>query len=123
MGSLSNTSTAAMPGRPRFSADTSALSSMSSAREVLTSRAVPGMAESAAIAACPLSKRCAVASGSAMAPVPSTGGLAQLLPMPASRAETQEPTSPTSGASMATLLSASVGEMSIWMNFWPPQSL
>ena len=31
--------------------------------------------------------------------------------------------SPTTGASMRTLLSASCGEMSIWMNFWPPQSL
>ena len=36
---------------------------------------------------------------------------------------THEPMSPTTGASMRTLLSASCGEMSIWMNFWPPQSL
>ena len=43
--------------------------------------------------------------------------------MPASSADTQEPMSPTTGASMRTLLSASCGEMSIWMNFWPPQSL
>ena len=42
---------------------------------------------------------------------------ASWLPMPASSADTQEPMSPTSGASMRTLLSASVGEMSIWMNF------
>ena len=40
----------------------------------------------------------------------------------ASIAETQEPISPTTGASMRTLLSASCGEMSIWMNLWPPQS-
>ena len=40
-------------------------------------------------------------------------GLAQLEPMPASRAETQEPISPTNGASVATLLSASCGEISI----------
>ena len=39
--------------------------------------------------------------------------------MPASSADTQEPMSPTSGAAMATLLSISVGEMSIWMNFLP----
>ena len=31
--------------------------------------------------------------------------------------------SPTSGASMRTLLSASCGEMSTWMNFWPPHAL
>ena len=37
--------------------------------------------------------------------------------MPASRAETQEPMSPTRGAAMGTLLSISVGEMSIWMNW------
>ena len=55
-----------------------------------------------------------------MAPGHSAGGLAQLAPMPASRADTQEPMSPTSGASMRTLLSVSWGEMSIWMNFWPP---
>src|SRR6202521_2887416 len=60
---------------------------------------------------------------SAMAPSQSAGALAQLGPMPASSANTQEPMSPTTGASMRTLLSASCGEMSIWMNFWPPQSL
>src|SRR5262245_13195333 len=52
----------------------------------------------------------------------SAGGL-ETLPRPASSALTQEPISPTSGASMRTLLSASCGEMSTWMNFWPPQSL
>ena len=31
--------------------------------------------------------------------------------------------SPTTCASMRTLLSASMGEMSTWMNFCPPQSL
>ena len=46
----------------------------------------------------------------------SAGGLAQLLPTPATSADTQEPMSPTSGASMRTLLSASWGEISIWMN-------
>ncbi len=46
-----------------------------------------------------------------------------MLPMPASSAATHEPMSPTTGASIFTLLSISVGEMSIWMNFWPPQSL
>ena len=40
--------------------------------------------------------------------------------MPASSADTQLPMSPTTGASMRTLLSASCGEMSIWMNFCPP---
>ena len=60
---------------------------------------------------------------SAMAPSHSAGGLAQPAPMPASSADTHEPMSPTTGASMRTLLSASCGEMSIWMNFWPPQSL
>ena len=43
--------------------------------------------------------------------------------MPASSADTHEPMSPTSGAAMRTLLSISVGEMSIWMNCWPPQAL
>ena len=36
--------------------------------------------------------------------------------MPSSSAETHEPMSPMSGAAIGTLLSASVGEMSIWMN-------
>ena len=38
-------------------------------------------------------------------------------------AATHEPMSPTTGASMRTLLSASCGEMSTWTNFCPPQSL
>ncbi len=42
--------------------------------------------------------------------------------MPASSAETHEPMSPTSGAAMATLLSISVGAMSIWMNCLAPLS-
>ncbi len=37
--------------------------------------------------------------------------------------DTHDPMSPTTGASMRTLLAASCGEMSIWMNFWRPQSL
>src|SRR6185295_15094708 len=41
----------------------------------------------------------------------------------ASMAETHEPMSPTTGASIRTLLSASCGEMSTWMNRWPPHSL
>ena len=45
-GSLSNTSTAAMPGRPRLSAAISASGSISSAREVLTSKAVGFMHDS-----------------------------------------------------------------------------
>src|SRR5215470_19925856 len=53
----------------------------------------------------------------------SAGGFGQLEPMRESRADTQEPMSPTTGASMRTLLSASWGEMSIWMNRWPPQVL
>ena len=60
---------------------------------------------------------------SATADSHSAGGFCQPPAMPASRADTQEPMSPTSGASIATLLSASCGEMSIWMNFWPPTSL
>ena len=43
--------------------------------------------------------------------------------MAPSMAETHEPMSPTTGASMRTLLSASCGEMSIWTNFWPPHCL
>ena len=39
----------------------------------------------------------------------------QLEPMPWRSAETHEPMSPTTGASMRTLLSASWGEISIWM--------
>ena len=38
-------------------------------------------------------------------------------------AATHEPMSPTTGASMRTLLSASCGEISIWTNFWLPQAL
>jgi hypothetical protein len=50
---------------------------------------------------------------SAMAPSHSPGGLGQLEPMPCNSADTQEPMSPTTGASTRTLLSASVGETSI----------
>ena len=50
------------------------------------------------------------------------GGCGDELPMLCKSAETQEPMSPTTGASMRTLLSASCGEMSIWMNFWSAQS-
>jgi len=59
---------------------------------------------------------------SAMAPVQSAGALTQLGPMPASSAATHEPTSPISGAEMATLLSISVGAMSICMNCLLPLS-
>ena len=58
--------------------------------------------------------------------VHSAGGAAQLGPMPASSASTQEPTSPTSGAAIGTLLSISVGAISIWINrrvVEPPQVL
>ena len=57
---------------------------------------------------------------SVIAPVHSAGGFGQLPPMPASIAVTHEPMSPTTGASMRTLLSASCGEMSTWMKRWPP---
>ena len=61
---------------------------------------------------------------SAIAPVQSAGALAQFESMPPSSADTQDPMSPISGAAMATLLSISVGAMSIWMNcFGPPQVL
>src|SRR5208282_246303 len=53
----------------------------------------------------------------------SAGGFGQFDPMPASIAETHEPMSPTTGASIRTLLSASCGEMSIWTNLWPPHCL
>ncbi len=59
-----------------------------------------------------------------MASSHSAGGFGQLDPDRApSIAETHEPMSPTTGASMRTLLSASCGEMSIWTNFWPPHCL
>ena len=45
------------------------------------------------------------------------------MPIAFSIAATHEPMSPTTGASMRTLLSASCGEMSICTNFLPPQSL
>ncbi len=60
---------------------------------------------------------------SLIAPVHSAGGFAQLDPMPATSADTAEPMSPTTGASIFTLLSASCGEMSTWMNFWWPHAL
>src|SRR5215204_3625542 len=60
---------------------------------------------------------------SAMAFSHSDGGFGQFEPMPASSAEAHEPMSPITGASIRTLLSASCGEMSTWMNFWPPQAL
>src|SRR5207302_740902 len=63
---------------------------------------------------------------SAMALSQSAGGFSQFDPsaalIAASIADTHEPMSPTTGASIRTLLSASCGEMSIWMNFRSPQS-
>ena len=56
---------------------------------------------------------------SAIAPVQAASGLLwPFVSMPFSSADTQEPMSPISGAAIATLLSISVGEMSIWMNFF-----
>ena len=55
-----------------------------------------------------------------IAPVHSVAGCCQSLPMPSSKAVTQEPMSPTSGAAISTLLSISRGSMSIWMNFLEP---
>jgi hypothetical protein len=63
---------------------------------------------------------------SAMASSHSAGGFGQFAPaasIAASIAETHEPMSPTTGASIRTLLSASCGEMSTWTNFWPPHAL
>ena len=59
---------------------------------------------------------------SSIAAIQSEGGFDQLLPMAANKPATQEPISPTNGASIATLLSASCGEISIWMNFCAPQA-
>src|SRR5437763_12148370 len=56
------------------------------------------------------------------AAVQSAGGVGQLPPIAASSADTQEPMSPTSGAAIPTLLSISLGSMSIWMNCFDPGS-
>src|SRR6202049_5254733 len=56
------------------------------------------------------------------APTQSAGGGGHLLPMPARSADTQEPMSPTNGATIAPLLSISLGSMSIWMSFFDPGS-
>src|SRR2546423_3341255 len=56
------------------------------------------------------------------AAVQSAGGAGQLPPIAASSADTQEPMSPTSGAAIPTLLSISLGSMSIWMNCFDPGS-
>src|SRR5258707_5021669 len=56
------------------------------------------------------------------ADIQSAGGAGHVLPMASSSAETQEPMSPTNGATIATLLSISLGSMSIWMNFFDPDS-
>src|SRR5258708_10891604 len=53
-----------------------------------------------------------------MVPTQSAGADGQLLPMPSSSAATQEPTSPTTGATISTLESISLGSISIWMNFF-----
>ena len=42
--------------------------------------------------------------------------------MPSSSADTHEPISPTTGATISTLESISLGSMSIWMNFFDPGS-
>ena len=59
------------------------------------------------------------------APIQSAGGAGHLAPMPSSSADTQEPISPTTGATISTLESISFGSMSIWMNFFgaSPQAL
>ena len=58
----------------------------------------------------------------------SMEGFAKLVPIPADNACTQEPISPTNGAAIGTLLSISVGAISIWINWRlaalvPPQVL
>ncbi len=50
--------------------------------------------------------------------VQSALGLLKPELIPATSAETQDPMSPITGAAIATLLSISVGAMSIWMNFF-----
>src|SRR2546421_10266813 len=52
------------------------------------------------------------------AEIQSAGGADHLLPMASRSADTQEPISPTNGATISTLLSISLGSMSIWMNFF-----
>src|SRR5687767_8257558 len=56
------------------------------------------------------------------ASIQSAGGDGHSPSMPRRRADTQEPISPTSGATISTLLSISLGSMSIWMNFFDPGS-
>src|SRR5258708_13858428 len=53
-----------------------------------------------------------------MVPTQSAGADGQLLPIPSSSAATQEPTSPTTGATISTLESISLGSISIWLNFF-----
>src|SRR5258708_40048647 len=56
--------------------------------------------------------------------VQSALGLLKPNLIPARSAETHDPMSPITGAAIATLLSISVGAMSIWMNFFgAPQVL
>src|SRR6266849_2190799 len=50
--------------------------------------------------------------------IQSAGGAGHLPSMPSRRADTHEPISPTTGATISTLLSISLGSMSIWMNFF-----
>jgi len=52
----------------------------------------------------------------------SAGGAGHCASMPSSSADTHEPISPTTGAVISTLLSISLGSMSIWMNFFEPGS-
>ena len=52
----------------------------------------------------------------------SAGVAGHLAPMPSSSADTHEPMSPTTGATISTLLSISLGSMSTWMNFFAPDS-
>src|SRR5258708_38024460 len=52
------------------------------------------------------------------APTQAAGAGAHLAPMASSMADTQEPISPTTGATISTLLSISLGSISIWMNFF-----
>ena len=54
IGSDSNTSTAAIPGRPRLRAPIRALVSISSAREVLTSKAVGFMSPKSSLVTMPV---------------------------------------------------------------------
>src|SRR6516164_3110445 len=115
-----------MTPRARSSVLAPSLTRMASGRSLTTVRSAPSALWKSIGAEFFISRGALLAMFSSFfalrAPIQSAGGAGHFPSMPSRRADTQEPISPTSGAAISTLLSISLGSMSIWMNFFDPGS-